>query len=32
MAFRLHLVRALVERAGEKTFVDLDDKFVVSLA
>lgn len=28
MAFRLHLVRELVEKGGEKTFEDLDDKFV----
>lgn len=28
MAFRLLSVRELVERDGEKTFEDLDDKFV----
>lgn len=28
MAFRLHSVRVLVEKGGEKTFEDHDDKFV----
>lgn len=28
MAFRLHLVSELVEKGGEGTFQNLDDKFV----
>lgn len=28
MAFRLYSVSELVEKGGEKTFEDLDDKFV----